>query len=614
MENNYYLELLAPAKNLEFGKAAINHGADAVYVGAPRFGARSAAGNSIADIAQLVDYAHVFNAKVFVTVNTLLFDDELEDARKMIYELYEAGADAIIIQDMGILEMDLPPIQIHASTQMHNISPEKVLFLEKAGFQRVTLPRELSVNEIMDIRKNTTVELECFIHGALCVCYSGQCYMSLSINGRSGNRGECSQPCRSKYDLLNEKGDVLVHDKHLLSLRDFNASQYLKLLAAAGISSFKIEGRLKDLSYVKNVTAYYRQLIDNLGDNYHKTSSGTTIFSFAPDPERTFNRGFTTYMLDGFRSQMASYLTQKSLGKKVGKVLVSYTDAIRAELSEELHNGDGLCFFNNEGLDGFLVNRFQNNIITPNKPVNVKKGTILYRNNDMEFERTLQRDDSAERKIAVNMEFTPSDSGFGLKITDEDGCTATASVTLEHTPANNAEKVRIQIRQQLSKLGQTPFKLVEFVDNSAETYFIPASVLNELRRMCVENLLDVRRSKFKSDDMQFEKTDVPYISREVDYRTNITNKLAVDFYHRHHVTELEAGPDSTRDCSDIVLMTTKYCLRYEMGQCLKSKNVDEEYKGRLFLENNGKRYELKFDCAKCQMNVINVSRGSLLQK
>lgn len=593
---------------MQFGLAAINHGADAVYIGVDKFGARSAAGNPLSDVESLLHYAHVYNVKVYVTLNTVLFDNELEQVRDVIVKLYEMGVDAIIIQDMAILEMDLPPVNIHASTQMHNISSEKIKFYESCGIKRVILPREFSLNEVIDIRKNTSIELETFVHGALCVCYSGQCYLSLAINGRSGNRGECSQPCRSKYNLVNDKKEVLIANQHLLSLRDLNASQYLQLYAMNGVNSFKIEGRLKDISYLKNITAYYRQLIDNM-NVVGKTSSGNTSFFFTPDPEKTFNRGYTSFMIEGQRDQMASFYTPKSIGKKIGKVVAVFDNAIRVDVTEKLNSGDGICFFSNDQLDGFLVNRFENNIITSNKPLKIKKGTVLYRNFDKEFEKFLEKDATAERKIDVDVTFRAVDDGFEIEMVDCDNCRCSVKVDSEKIIANNTEKSAAMIKQQLAKFGATPFKLAKFTDETCGTYFMQSSTINDLRRKAVDALMDVRRKTFSPIDAVRVEGNVEYPCKEVDYRANITNKLSAEFYMRHHVDEYELGLDVTNDFKNKVLMTTKYCLRYEIGQCLKSKNVDDDYKGKLFLENNGNVFELRFDCKKCEMQVI----GSVLK-
>lgn len=361
------LELLAPAKNLEYGREAVNHGADALYVGAPSFGARAAATNTISDLSELVRYSHMYGAKVFATVNTLLYDDEIDAAVEMIRGLYDIGIDALIIQDLGLLECDLPPIELHASTQCHNASVERIKFMEQVGFGRVILARETSLEQMRQIRQATTVELEAFIHGALCVCYSGQCYMSQYLNDRSGNRGCCSQPCRSSYDLLDGEGRLLVGDRHLLSLRDFNASQHIRSMIDAGVSSFKIEGRLKDLSYVKNVTAYYRQLLDGVMDGHVRASSGVSSFYFVPDVERTFNRGYTDYFLVD-RKPMASFETQKSRGKYIGKVVAVGKNSLTIDGVEDFANGDGLCFVDAEGrLQGFLVNDVHGREVVPNR-------------------------------------------------------------------------------------------------------------------------------------------------------------------------------------------------------------------------------------------------------
>ena len=390
------IELLAPAKNLEYGREAINHGADAVYIGAPAFGARSAATNTISDIESLVNYSHLFGSKVFATVNTILFDNELEDAVQMIRQLYNIGVDALIIQDVGLLECDLPPIELHASTQCHNATIERVKFMESVGFARAILARETSLEQMREIRQATTLDLEAFVHGALCVSYSGQCYMSQYLNGRSGNRGCCSQPCRSMYDLYTEDNRMIIKNKHLLSLRDFSAADHLREMMEAGITSFKIEGRLKDITYVKNITAYYRQLLDNMLSGSSKASSGHCTFHFVPDPERTFNRGYTDYFLTG-RHPMASLSTQKSIGKTVAKVSRVEHNALVINSKEPLMAGDGLCFFDSKGcLQGFFVNAVQGSRIIPNRMPNITSGALLWRNHDQKFEKQLHGECSEE--------------------------------------------------------------------------------------------------------------------------------------------------------------------------------------------------------------------------
>lgn len=603
------LELLSPAKNLEQGRAAIDHGADAIYIGAPMFGARVAAGNSVGEIEELVKYAHLFGSKVFVTVNTLLFDNELMAAEKLMWDLYNTGVDAAIVQDMGILELNLPPIELHASTQTHNIDPRRVKFLEQVGFKRIILARETSLEQMNALRQQTTADLEAFIQGALCVCYSGQCYMSQYLNGRSGNRGACSQPCRSAYDLVNSDGKTLRHNEHLLSLKDFSAAQYIENMIDAGITSFKIEGRLKDISYVKNVTAYYRKLLDGIiahRDDLSASSSGTTKIFFEPDLQRTFNRGFTDYFLVN-RHKMASHATQKSLGKMIGTVVESQGNRLTVKSIEPLTAGDGICYFNDEQkLDGFLVNHVEGNRITVNKPLNIKPKTELWRNNDFAFEKMLQGV-TAVRKVPVSMTVGETSTGLSLTISDEDGCTTSATVDCEKSMAKNIDKAKETFEKQLSKLGATAFEMKDLNLLFDNTPFVPSSTLNELRRKAVEQLTNERILHFRPKDSGFVPNTLPYFEESIDYRANIVNDKAESFYMHHGVKCIERGLEETNDYRDKALMTTKYCLRYELGQCLKckcNKDIAADYRGELFLVNNGSRFRLVFDCQRCEMQII----------
>ena len=600
------LELLSPAKNLEFGREAINHGADALYIGAPAYGARAAATNTLEDIETLANYAHLYSSKVFVTVNTLLFDNEIEEAVKMIHQLYNIGVDALLIQDMGLLECDLPPIELHASTQCHNASLERIKFLEQVGFRRVVLARETSLEQMREIRQATQLDLEAFVHGALCVSYSGQCYMSQYINGRSGNRGCCSQPCRSSYDLYNGDNKLLLKEKHLLSLRDFNASQQLRSMIDAGITSFKIEGRLKDLSYVKNVTAYYRQLLDSMMDGNEKASSGTCTYTFTPDPERTFNRGYTDYFLRE-RQPMANFATQKSLGKHIGKVTSIRNNTLSISGKEPFTNGDGLCYYDTDGrLQGFLVNDVQGRTITPNHMPDLQIGTTLWRNNDQMFEKTLQSK-SAERKISVEMHFDTTPEGFALSVTDEEGICVTHHIVAEHQETRNSDGEN-PIVKQLSKLGNTPFAASAVIDETQGRYFLPAGILNQLRRKAVEQLIDLRIRHHHPADTPHTDSGASYPASTLDYRANIINDKAESFYKHHGVNAIERGVEQTEDYDGKALMTTKYCLRYELGCCLQGKNrnkalVDIKPTDTLILRNNDKHFRLEFDCKECLMRI-----------
>lgn len=601
------LELLAPAKNMAFGKEAVNHGADALYVGAPAFGARAAATNSIEELEELVRYAHLYGAKVFATVNTILFDDELDAAVKMIRGLYNIGVDALIVQDLGLLECDLPPIELHASTQCHNATIERIKFLEQVGFRRVVLAREVSLEQMRQIRAATTVDLEAFVHGALCVSYSGQCYMSQYLNGRSGNRGCCSQPCRSSYDLYDGLGRQLINNRHLLSLRDFNASQHLRSMIDAGITSFKIEGRLKDLSYVKNVTAYYRQLLDSMMEGHEPSSSGRCTYFFEPDVERTFNRGYTDYFLSG-RQPMASFETQKSRGKYVGRVKSVRGNTLEIAGDEVFANGDGLCFIGADGrMQGFLVNGVNGRFVIPNKMPEINVGTMLWRNNDQRFEKTLQGK-TAERKIIVSMRFSATPDGFALEVRDEDGIFFSSFLTAEHTPSNDSTKAKALIIKQLSKTGDTPYVVSEVVDSTDGAFFVPASSLNQLRREALESLSEHRIRHFHPDDKPLVHIDAPYFVETLDYRANVVNAKSEAFYKHHGVKSIERGIEQTLDYKDKALMTTKYCLRYELGCCLKGKGgmkpaVTLKPTDTLVLRNNNHRFRLEFNCAECLMRI-----------
>lgn len=607
------IELLSPAKNLQQGVAAINHGADAVYIGAPAFGARQAASNSVEDIEQLVRHAHTYGARVYVTLNTILYDSELEEAVKLTRQLYNVGIDALIIQDMGLLECDLPPIALHASTQTHNYTPEKVRFLEQVGFQRVILARETSLEGMRQIRQATSVELEAFVHGALCVSFSGQCYLSQYLADRSGNRGCCTQPCRSKYDLYNAEGKLLCSNEHLLSLRDFNASQQVESMIDAGICSFKIEGRLKDEAYVCNLTAYYRRLLDGILEQrpeHRSLSSSKTTFFFNPDPERTFSRRYTDYFLNE-RQPMASFYTQKSIGKKVAKVLKVERSAIVADIYEPLSAGDGMCTYNPKTgeMSGFLVNRVEGNAIIPSAMPEVKPGLELWRNHDVQFEKIF-KGRSAERKVDVELFFSSSDDGYKLRAVDVDGCEASVEVRCDRTSANNPEKVLETIQIQLSKLGGTPFNAVRVDLESFKPSFIHVSVINQMRRDVVVQLVEARIKKFcPTPSERIDSKEIVYDCGNTDFRLNIVNSKAEQFYRRHGVTNIEYGVERTHDYDHKPLMTTKYCLRYELGQCLKKKcnqQVAADYKSDLFLLNNGRKLQLRFNCERCEMEIYKV--------
>jgi putative protease len=606
MHNKTPIELLAPARNVDFGKTAINHGADAIYIGAPQFGARAAVGNSIKDIEELTKYAHLFRAKAYVALNTILFDNELEQARKLIHELYHAGIDGLIIQDMGLLEMELPPIPLIASTQTHNATPEKVLFLEKTGFQRVILARELSLEDISKIRQQTTVELECFVHGALCVSYSGQCYMSQAVCGRSGNRGVCAQPCRSAYDLVDSRGEIIVRNKHLLSTKDLNLSDRLESLLNAGITSFKIEGRLKDIDYLKNVVASYRKSIDALMENspfFTKSSSGHTLFSFETDVEKSFNRGFTHYNIDGRVEKTSSFLTQKSLGKRIGEVSHVSKDWFIVT-GEELNNADGICFFDEkEQLVGTLVGKVEGEKVYPNSMSGIKNGLILYRNHDHRFEKQLQGE-TAKRKINVSLILKDSDNGLRLEVTDEDATTAFAETEIQKTEAQKIELVKSQTITQLSKTGDTSYSVAQIDIQTSKIWFIPAGVLNQLRRDALNNLSEKRIQQNTPAPIYFEPNNVPYPEQTLTYTGNVLNQKAKAFYQRHGIQSIAPAFETYVEHQNEVVMTTKHCIRYQLDACPVHQKTGKRFSEPLVLRDLTHEYRLDFDCKRCVMKVI----------
>ena len=613
-----YIELLSPAKNLEIGKAAIEMGADSVYIGADSFGARLAAGNSLEDIEELVNYAHIFNAKVYVTVNTILFDNELKQVEELIHNLYNIGVDALIIQDMGILEMDLPPITLHGSTQMNNISKEKVDFLHNIGIKRVVLPRELSIEEIKEIHDAVPeMEIESFVHGALCNGLSGQCYLSYEITKRSGNRGECSQPCRSRYDLINASGKTLAKNKHLLSAKDLNVSDYIPQMIGAGVRSFKIEGRLKDLDYVKNITSYYSQEINKFiesNSQYSRSSIGKTEISFKPDVERSFNRGFTSFNIEGKKDKIGNLDTAKAIGKYIGKVAEINLSGrnhhfIQLSTKEEIANGDGLCFFNSRGeLEGFLVNKVETDkdqslvTIVPNKNIEIKLLTKIYRNFDLQFSKQVEQD-SSRRRIGIDFELSETSNGFILKARDETGIEVEERADTEKQLAKNTDSYDENLLKQIDKLGNSPFYLMTFSNTTTQNYFLPSSLINSLRRVCSDKIIALRKESYTRKESHFEKTDYPYISKQLDYSSNVVNEKAKEFYLRHKVEEITYGVEKTNLTKDIILMRSKNCIRYALGQCLIRDKQTPDFDQELFLKDNERTYKLTFDCKNCFMDI-----------
>lgn len=599
------IELLAPARNLECGLAAVDHGADAVYIGAPRFGARAAAGNSLEDIAGLVKHAHTYNARIYVTVNTILRDEELKDTEEMIWELYRIGVDALIVQDMAVLRMNLPPIPLHASTQTDNRTPERVKFLADAGFTQVVLARELSLREIRKIHESCPVPLEVFVHGALCVSYSGQCYVSQACFGRSANRGECAQFCRLPFTLTDADGKVIVKDKHLLSLKDLNQSEELEKLLDAGATSLKIEGRLKDVSYVKNVTAYYRRKLDAIfkrRPEYVRSSSGTCRLEFTPQLDKSFSRGSTNYFLFDRSNDITSFDTPKSLGEEMGTVKELRGNYLTVAGVKSFNNGDGVCYLDEQGkLCGFRVNRVENNKLYPLEMPRVKPRTVLYRNFDQEFERIISRR-SAERKIAVAIALSENAFGFTLELTDEDDNRICLALPYEKEFARTPQADNL--RNQLSKLGNTPFEAQEIKVDLSENWFIPASVLSDLRRLAIEKLLEVRRINYVRPLGKIQPTVHSFPQQELTYLGNVMNREAEAFYLAHGVNRVAPAYEK-ETVADAVLMFCKHCLRYSMGWCPTHQKGKSPYREPYYLVmSDGKRFRLKFDCRKCEMQVV----------
>ena len=599
------IELLAPAKNLECGIAAIDHGADAVYIGAPKFGARAAAVNSLEDIAALVEYAHLYNARIYVTVNTILKDEELQETEKMIWALFRAGVDALIVQDMGITGLNLPPIPLHASTQMDNRTVEKVRFLADAGFRQVVLARELSLREISKIHEACPdVPLEIFVHGALCVSYSGQCYVSQACFGRSANRGECAQFCRLPFSLVDAEGRVIVKDKHLLSLKDLNQSDELEALLDAGASSFKIEGRLKDVSYVKNVTAAYRRKLDAIfarRKEYARASSGSCRYVFNPQLDKSFSRGFTHYYLHGRTKDVFSFDTPKSLGEEMGTMKEARGNYLTVAGLKSFNNGDGVCYIDEQGrLQGFRINRVEGNKLYPQEMPRIKPRTVLYRNFDQEFEKILVRK-SSERRIAVSVRLTDTPFGFALTLTDEDDNSVTLSLAREKEPARTPQEENL--KTQLAKFGNTPFEAVRIDIDFAGNWFLPASVLADFRRQAVEKLISARRINYRRELFVLKPTAHAFPQSTLTYLGNVMNAQAVSFYAGHGVASI-APAFERAPAEKAVLMFCKHCLRYSMGWCPVHQRERSPYREPYYLvSTDGKRFRLEFDCKNCQMKV-----------
>ncbi|WP_288744844.1 U32 family peptidase [uncultured Prevotella sp.] len=616
------LELLAPAKDLKCGIAAIDCGADAVYIGAARFGARQAVGNSIDDINELCEYAHKFGCKVYVTVNTIIYDNELEDTQKLLNELGRIGVDAILVQDMGITKLQLPQnVALHASTQTDNRSAEKVEWLARHNFDRVVLARELSLEEIRNIhRRVPQTELEVFVHGALCVSYSGVCYASEYCFGRSANRGACAQFCRMKFDLTDKDGNEIINQAHLLSLKDMCRIDSLEQLADAGVTSFKIEGRLKDINYVRNVTAAYsnqlNEIISRRGSEYERASSGVCDIRFTPNLNKTFNRGFTDYFLNGRTSDLASFYTPKAMGEYVGKVKEIRGNSFNVAGTTSFANGDGLCFINsNNELEGFRINRAEGNRLFPLRmPRGLRKGIALYRNSDQLFEKELNGD-NGQRKLGIRINIKASAEGLHIEAKT---CDEKLHINLQKDISlEKAQKSQVDnIKRQISKFGNTIFTVEDVIVEPTDfPWFIPNSILAEIRRQATDELmgrLSEMSENQKDTKMKDHARQIPekgkgsfhsISSYQHPYMYNIANRLAHSFYEQEGMSDITPAFEIKKPSSPLV-MQCRYCLRHELGQCKKSHKQSGLLKEPLHLRlADGRTFRLEFDCKKCQMNI-----------
>ncbi len=648
---SHQLELLAPARDADIGMEAINHGADAVYIGGPGFGARASAGNDLRSIERLCRHAHRFGSRIFITLNTILRDDELEPARRMAWDVYNAGADVLIVQDMGLLEIDLPPIQLHASTQTDIRTVDKARFLQDAGFSQIVLARELTIEQIREIHGALDAErckLEFFVHGALCVAYSGQCFISHAHTGRSANRGDCSQACRLPYEVIDSQGRIVAHEKHVLSMKDNNQSANMAALVEAGVRSFKIEGRYKDMAYVKNITAHYRKLIDEViesregsTDPRHpplaRASSGRTTFTFTPDPNQNFNREFTDYFVNGRKDDIGAFDTPKNPGQAIGWVSKVGADWVELECSDSatvLHNGDGLCYYDlQKELVGLAINRAEpagpngqakgHWRVYPKDAVaglkDLRRGTEINRNRDMDWVRTLDKK-SSDRRIGVWAALSETTDGFRLALTDEDGHGGTADVALAKQPAREASTAEAGLREHLARFGSTIFEPLDIQLNLSQPWFVPASVLNALRRDAVAALESARAAAYQRPlRAQPVEPPVPYPEDTLTYLANVFNSKAHDFYARHGVKVIGAAYESHEEEGEVSLMITKHCVRWSMSLCPKQAKGVIGVKGTIRAEpmqlvNGKEKLTLRFDCKPCEMHVVGRMKKSVMNQ
>jgi 23S rRNA 5-hydroxycytidine C2501 synthase len=629
------IELLAPARTAEIGRAAILHGADAVYIGGPAFGARHTAGNEMRDIAELVEFAHRFHARIYVTLNTILSDAELEPARRLAQECWNAGVDALIVQDMGLLELDLPPIDLHASTQCDIRSPAKARFLADAGFSQLVLARELSLKEIAAVRAALPddVSVEHFIHGALCVAFSGQCYISHAQTGRSANRGDCSQACRLPYTLQDNQGRVVAFEKHLLSVKDNNQSANLLPLIEAGVQSFKIEGRYKDIGYVKNITGHYRKLLDTIFEQHPDlvpASSGRTQLLFEPNPDKTFHRGSTDYFTHGRSADpahIAAFDTPAFVGLPIGKVTKVVSDGFEIETQEPLANGDGLSWMHKRTVVGTQANRVEKTgdkiwRVWPNNPIDtlpgLRAGLYINRNRDQAWEQALTKE-SATRHIAVDALFAETADGFALTLTDSDGISATAALAIEKQPTKNPTTAEDNLREQLRRLGSTDFSLRDFAVDWQQPWFIPNSAANQLRRDAVAALEAARLAAHERPLRRLAvEPPTPYPEESLSYLANVYSSAARKFYERHGVKLIAAAYEAHEETGDVSLMITKHCLRHAFILCPHQAKGVTGVQGQVRAEpmtliNGNERLTLTFDCRACEMHVMGRIKKHLLE-
>jgi putative protease len=630
---DHQLELLSPAKIAEIGREAILHGADAVYIGGPAFGARHNASNPIEDIAGLVEFAHRYRARIFVTLNTILHDAELEAARKQIWQLYDAGVDALIVQDMGLLEMDLPPIQLHASTQCDIRTVEKARFLGAVGFSQLVLARELSLEQIRKVRAEVDTPLEYFIHGALCVAFSGQCYISHADNGRSANRGDCSQACRLPYTLSDGEGRVVAYEKHLLSMKDNDQGRNLEALVDAGIRSFKIEGRYKDMGYVKNITAHYRLLLDEILERrpgFVRAASGRTNVLFTPDVDKNFNRGHTDYFAHGRQDDIGAFDSPKYLGVELGTVTRLGPDHFDLVANAPLANGDGLNYMNKRTTEGIQANRAQKIgasedgqlwRVFPNEEMSavpgLKVGTAIHRNRDHQWEAALSKK-SSERKVALQLALSEQPGGLRLAIRDEDGITSVTDAAIALQPAQQAAQADTALRTSLGKLGNTMFEAEQVELSLSQPWFVPAAAINALRRAAVEAHEAARLAAWERPKRKAPaEPRATYPDTQLSYLANVYNEKARAFYHKHGVQLIDAAYESHEEPGEVSLMITKHCLRFSFNLCPKQAKGVQGVQGQVRAEpmtlvSGDERYTLRFDCKPCEMHVVGAMKPGIL--